>query len=367
MATHSFRALSFSAAVLLLAGCGGGLAQAPGAPSIASLVGLPVPGAIALQQHPDTSKSWVAPNAKSTKILLYVADQYTNDVNIYEYKSGATVGKITGFSLPYGLCVDAIGDVFVTSYYSATVIEYAHGSKTQVEKLDTGGNAIGCSVSPSGDLAVSNYGSPGGAGSLVVFPNATGKPIRYTNSKFYYPWAPGYDSHGNLYVEAADEGLQTSVYELPLGGTSLKSVTCTQRINLAAGVMWDGKFITLADQGYAADTTEIYQATESPSGDLTLVGATNLRGEGSCIQVSIAQPFVVGKENTPINLVQGSAVVGGNIDCGDQTFGYWNYPEGGLPSKELSMPTVVRRSIDAMPDKITTEYWGQAVSIKEGG
>jgi len=361
---HRRRRFAFCSAVLLLGGCAGGSGN-PGASPIASFAGLPLPAAIALRQQPDTSKSWISPAASKTKVLLYIADQYTDDVYIDQYKSAAPVGKITGLKLPFGLCVDAVGDIYVTDYYGESVTKYAHGSIKAGTTLDTGGPAIGCSVSPDGDLAVSNYGLFSHAGSVVVFTKASGKPTSYTNAELWYPWSPGYDNRGNLYVEAANNGQHTSVFELPTGGTSLRSVTFAQPIEQAAGVMWDGKYITLTDQGYPGFTTEIYQTVELPSGDLSLVAATNLRGSVSCSEAGIAQPFIVGRLNTPINSIQGNVVVGGNQDCGDDTFGYWNYPTGGVPFKELTLRTGFKGSRNVAPSKTTTEYSGQAVSIKE--
>ncbi len=52
--------------------------------------------------HPDRNRSSMLPNAKVSKALLYVGDDSTNDVYVYDYKSGKLVGTLTGFDGPYG-------------------------------------------------------------------------------------------------------------------------------------------------------------------------------------------------------------------------------------------------------------------------
>ena len=85
--------------------------------------------------HSDRSRSWMDPaygvkGAKKKSELLYVGDDSTNDVFVYDYKSGAQVGQLTGFDGPYGMCVDAKGDVYVANFDNGTTTEYAHGGTT---------------------------------------------------------------------------------------------------------------------------------------------------------------------------------------------------------------------------------------------
>jgi hypothetical protein len=52
---------------------------------------------------------------------------------------------------------------------------------------------------------------------------------------------------------------------------------------------------------------------------------------------AVLNPFVVGKENTPVNTAQGNVVVGSNLYCFDSSGGggieFWHYPKGGNPFK----------------------------------
>lgn len=44
---------------------------------------------------------------------------------MYDYPSGTQVGTLTGFSEPYGMCINTEGDVFITNFGSGYVDEYA--------------------------------------------------------------------------------------------------------------------------------------------------------------------------------------------------------------------------------------------------
>lgn len=101
--------------------------------------------------------------------------------------------------------------------------------------------------------------------------------------------------------------------------------------------MWDGKYITLTDQNYdATESTAIYQATESKSGNLKVVGTTDLTDTCNQTRADVPQPFIVGDLNTPVLRRQGTLVAGGNIAC-HARLDYWAYPfPSGNPIVVLS-------------------------------
>jgi hypothetical protein len=122
-----------------------------------------------------------------------------------------------------------------------------------------------------------------------------------------------------------------SVCELKSGvGSSLKTISFNKQICTSGGVLWDGKYLTFTDQGYDCGlVTTIYRAIEKHGG-LVVVGKTILR-EKPC-GAAVAQPFIVGKRNTPANREQGSVVVGANPSCySPYKVAYWHYPRGGRP------------------------------------
>ena len=70
-------------------------------------------------RHFNHGKSWVLPAGKQW--LLYVSDGSSGTVDIYDYRAraGKLYGQITGFSAPYGQCVDHSGNVYIADLGAA--------------------------------------------------------------------------------------------------------------------------------------------------------------------------------------------------------------------------------------------------------
>lgn len=377
-------AVRFANAVLYIAAASlaacGALREAQGSmPSVGTLGTMPqsrVPNAVARWHapyrlvvwaqptHRDHGPSWMSPEAKTIKRLLYISDQDTDDVFVYNYASRKMLGKITGFNYPYGQCVDKRGDVWIANFMgqssgqTGSVAEYRHGGTELLKVFYATGYPIGCAVDPmTGNLAVANYYSPGsgtgGIGSVDVFSQASGARKTFSNGKCAALWPPAYDQSGNLFAEglsAESSGLWTGVCELRAAGRRLAARTTEEKIWLPGSAMWDGKYVTLTDQEYQnGDTTAIYQINDTTRGRIRFVGTTILEDHCSGNGAKIAQPFAVGKQNTPSNVAQAKVVVGGNLDCTGR-FDYWRYTAGGDPKFSLS----------AAPQK----PYGESVSIR---
>jgi hypothetical protein len=309
------------AAAAVLSGCGGSQ---------------PSMGASTEIRHPERNGSWMSPTAAQAKVLLYASDRDKAVVHVYNYKTGAAVGRLEGFQAPLGQCVDRKGDVFIADYAQQLVYEYAHGGKAPITELQAEGSPIGCSVAPNGDLAVTNYSTASGHADIVIFQHASGTPTSYSNTACYYLSLPGYDGDGNLYVQASTYGSQQDICELPRGSATMKTVN-SNVITSLNGVMWDGKYVTLAVFATSSGNTHIYQMKESASGDLTKVSETSL-SLSNCRYTSLAQPFIVGNTNTPSNKHQGTAIVGSLQACIGPVE-VWAYPEGGNPTRTFKSPS----------------------------
>lgn len=299
-------------------------------------------------------RSWMSPDAKKAKKLLYVSDGATRSVYVYNYKTRAMVGQLTGFAIPEGQCVDKKGDVWITDANGgAPVVEYAHGGTNPIKSLPTRGYAFGCSVSPDGDLAVSNTYSSNQykIGDIEVWRHASGAPTSFKNTECPTPGPPGYDDNGTLYVESSPPfGPHANVCELRKGGKKLTFISVSQQIGGPGGVQWDGKELTLTDTAYdGTSTTAIYQAWGPPS-ELEIIGTTALSDPCDGGYTSVDQPFIVGATNTPVSHEEGTVVVGSNGLCKSRV-DFWSYPAGGNPIATLS-------PAPAQPE-------GQSVSISE--
>lgn len=293
------------------------------------------------------------PEAKSIKRLLYVSDQ-DGAVYVYDFDTGREVGTLNNVLDPDGQCVDARGDVWIAEDfgYAGYVTEYPHGGIHALRTLPTVvGPAMGCAVDPkNGNLAVVTAQWENANASVLIFNNTSFSYAAYSNQNCGYTGTPGYDDKGNLYFEAGAVTWR-GICELRAGG----SVLVTRTTNISgigqSGVMWDGKYLTITVvPPYNPRLTAIYRVKiKSGTGKLVAIGKTLLH-DSHCGGTSVAQPFIVGKHNTPENNKQGSIVVGGNAVCGYR-FDFWRYPREGRLLGEL---------VDAPRDPV-----GQSVSIKE--
>ena len=288
---------------------------------------------------------WMSSHAKQEDLIYVGMVLSPSGVFVYDYKTGAMVGERGGFNFegPGGMCVDTLGDVWITSTGTAQIVEYAHGSDMPLQTLSTDQNPIGCSVSPNGDLAVTNYMSTHRFSTIQVWKHASGTPTTYSLPQAcYFMFPPGYDNKGNLYIET-----QNNICALPAGASGLKVVPFDKKINYPIGVMWDGKYITLADQRYDGGyTPAIYRAVRTASGGLRSVGVTLLQYAPSETD-SGGQPFFVGKKNTPANDQQSKVFIDYYSSYLKTWVEYYHY-ESGVPFRSF-------------PSSYSTS--GQAVSL----
>ena len=263
---------------------------------------------------------------------MYVGDWSTNDVYVTGYPSGKSVGTLTGFDAPYGMCVDAKGDVYIANYYGGSVVEYAHGGASVVNTYLLDGNPMGCAVDRKSDLAVTSF-NPGEA---VVY--AGGDPSKGTaySGACAAQWPMGYDDNANLVGIGEENGgsivacalLAGSHSIITLGGCCSGPVT----IDFPGSTTWDGKFLAIGDQ--VSGGMEIERVTLSGA-TLKVSGLTTLSDDCNGSYLDTPVPFVLGKRNTPVNRKQGSAVIGPNLWCQPGGINRWLYPKGGPPAKRL--------------------------------
>jgi hypothetical protein len=294
----------------------------------------------------------MSPRAKTIKVLLYVGDWSTNDIYVYDYKSGAAVGTITGADEPYGMCVDAKGDIYVANFGSGTAVEYAHGGTTAIQTYSPGGEPMGCAVDAKGDVAVTSF-DPGG---VTVYSKGNPKKSKtYADPDCEYSWSFGYDNKGDLLGVGEHQSI---VFCAVLAGSkkmvTLQTGSGFPQDDFAGGVTWDGKYFAIGDQEMGGTyQTGIFRAALNGL-TLTYYGDTTFSDDCYSNYVDDVNPFIVGKKNTPVNDKQGNANVGPNLWCNDagtSKVDYWHYPAGGLPYKYLSSP----------PD----EPYGAGVSIAQ--
>lgn len=311
------------AAIVSLAGCGASTESAVTPNSVR-------PARVGHQ------RSWMSPLAGKKSKLLYVSAFDGNDVSVYDYPAGTSVGTLTGFTAPSGQCVDAKGDVYIADYGTGAVDEYAHGGTSPIKTFSTPTDAFGCSVDKNGDLAVTDFQGPDyGAGSVTVFPNGSTTGVVYSNpTNCYYIWPAGYDNSGNLIMIAENQASESvTICALLKGSSSLTTVDASGfTIYSPNSTMWDGKYIALGDQQLGGSSQSgVIEATLS---DSTLTYHAQIALSDPCDQgyTHVVLPFIVGHKNTPVNDKQSVAIVGSNEFC-HTYFRFWHYPKGGRPFK----------------------------------
>jgi hypothetical protein len=261
----------------------------------------------------------MAPDAKH-RDLLYVSDLGTELVDVYSYPEGKLKGTLSGFQAVHGGCVDAQGNVFITS--SERIYEFAHGGSKPIRTLiDAGYGPTGCSVDPtSGTLAVANIGPISGSagGNIAFYKHAKGRAGMHSDPSIFLYYDCAYDGHGNLYVTGGDMHGFFTFAEVAAGGVSFANITLDQSINVPGGVQWDGKHVAVEDQGAGYRGSTVYRfAITGSSG--TKVGTTNLGGSSDVIQFWL----------------DGKKLIGPNIGSAPNVM-FWKYPAGGSALKTIT-------------------------------
>ena len=292
--------------------------------------------------HTDHGQSFILPDKKKKKGgLLYVGDDETNDVYVYDYPKGTAAGTLTGFDGPYGECSDSKGDVYIANFDAGDVVEYGHGGTKILNTYDSGGTPIGCSVDSKGNVSATSFDP----GEITVF--AGGDPSKgttYTGSCTYI-WTAGYDNNDNLIAVGETSSGGRCYNGLASGGKSLESLSFSGTIDFPGGSHWDGAYMGLGDQ----EANGTYQ---TGTWRVTLSGTT-LTATGSEVAYSdtcyntytdVVNPdFTNGKTNiSPDKKKKGGSantMIGANLWCpdgGTGEVGYWAYPAGGAKSGSLS-------------------------------
>jgi hypothetical protein len=226
--------LGVAIATFALAGCAGSQSGSPGT----------LPQNRSNAARGERGGSWISSNA-TTQDLLYVSNDYSNDVDVYALPSGSLVGTLTGFKSPKSLCVDKSGDVFIPDSRAADIVEYAHGGSQPIKTLEDTESPSGCSVDPTtGNLAVSNASD-----FVSVYKNASGAPVNYAT-----PWPAlfaAYDDSGDVFVSGYDdEGIQVAQLRRKWKAVGIVWLDKSpgRQFNVA-GMQWYGKDLVIAHTG----------------------------------------------------------------------------------------------------------------------
>ncbi len=265
----------------------------------------------------------MAPQAKQ-KPLIYVSSPLTNDVYAYAYATHQLMGTLTGFTTPYGLCVDTTGDIWVANDGASQLVEYAHGGSNPIATLsDSNEYPEGCAVdSSTGNLAVANFSSKSGSGNVAIYVGAKGTPKTYTDSNIVNYRFCGYDTKGNLFVDGANGSSAFVLAELPKGGSTFTNIPIEQTIEWPGGVQWDGKHVAVGD----SDTVTVYQINPASG---KVAGSTKLDGANYVNEFWIDGSVATRKD------ARKARVIAPSQDAG--SLALYKYPAGGTALWSISV------------------------------
>ncbi|MBV8066876.1 MAG: hypothetical protein JO113_02785 [Candidatus Eremiobacteraeota bacterium] len=290
-------------ALAMCSACGGG---SPVAPSNAALsfqyVGrtLSVNGRLvtaARPPNPVPRLATIVPERHGDKHFEYIFSDYETYASIFDYpKSTKQIGTIYGdggqgcTNVLYGYGQKTFwnigGDTQITEYKVP---------QTPIKTLsDSIGAPSSCAMNARGDLAVGilyNNSGPGG-GDIIIFKHARGSGTAYTtplDEEFF----DGYDPQGNLFADGfTGDRSGFELIELPKGSNKFQTITTSNVVQFPGSVQWDGKYLTVVDQG----TNAVYQYNVSGT-QATLKGTVTLSGAGDCAQTWIVRGLIYCADN----------------------------------------------------------------------
>jgi hypothetical protein len=245
------------------------------------------------------------------KKFEYVFNYYGTYASIFDYpKSTKQVGSIYGDG-GQG-CTNALygyGKGIMWNVGGQTAITEYKVPQTPIKTLSAPYSfPTSCAMDTSGDLAVGIFFESGaGGGDVVIFKNASGSGTVYS-TPLQAEYFDGYDPQGNLFADGFASSGYFALVELPKGSSKFQTITTSNTVSFPGSVQWDGKYLTVFDQG----TEALYQYTISGT-KATMKNTVQLSGSGDCAQTWIVK---------------------GLIYCGDAgTDGgeVFKYPAGGSP------------------------------------
>lgn len=245
-------------AAALIAGCGG-------APSFAPAV----PPAFAQRL------------ARKTGEVQYFSNFYGSGTLLeFDYpKSESQIGSISFNG--GGFCTKGVRTFWVTA--SDEIAEFKVGGATPIRVLKAGAYTSGCAIDPAtGDLAALDAIS----GGVTIFHKARGKG-KVIGGGLGRPYFAGYDDESNLFVDGFTGSGALGLMELKNGSSGFVTITTSNTVEFPGSVQWDGKYLTVTDQGAGA----IYRYTVSGT-TATLNGTVLLSGASDCAASWIEGPYV---------------------------------------------------------------------------
>jgi hypothetical protein len=251
--------------------------------------------------------------AKSkSKYFDYIINLYGTYASIFDYpKSTKQIGTITNVG-GQG-CTNVLYGYGKKKFWivagSNQITEYEVPQKP-LRTLSTpdGSMPSSCAMDSDGNLAVGDLHN----GDVIIYPHAKGSGNEIP-SPLFAEYFDGYDDKGNLFFDGFDINTNVLFEELPKGSSTVRPISTSNTIRFPGSVQWDGKYLTVFDQG----TNDFYQYNVKGT-EATLKHTVALSGSSDCAQTWIAT---------------GVVYCG---DAGNDNGEVFKYPAGGSPVAVLT-------------------------------
>lgn len=270
-------------------------------------------------------RSWMLPEAKRED-LMYASDVDLHKVFVLSFPTGKLVGTLSFSDLPWGLCSDRAGHVFVTRFRlhgaRGTITEFGHGDPNPITSRSLPvGESGACAVdATSGNVAVTSGGSPKGANTVSIFaaPLQKKTPPRVieapsTLSTLLYC---AYDNYGNLFFTPIEYSTGPMLVELQPGANSLTNINLSGSRFGGGPLQWYGT--------YMATTLPTVEHVTVSGGTGEVIGTTQLKRVNN--KVFGSSQFWI--QDRKIVAPFGCRIEHCRIE-GD-SLGVWTYPNGSL-------------------------------------
>lgn len=247
---------AFAAPAAVLAGC-----SSANAPSDLAAVSARAPGPVASPafRPPQGPKpaGWISRDALD-RHLVYAADGGAVAIFPERGHNPKAIGYLTdGIESAYGLCVDRYGNLYVANQYGDSVEEYPRGymhpTKTYSQDLERPLYPI---VDSSGDLWVGNADN----GTVVEFASGSTSVKQVLQTAGTEADGMDFDQQGNLYVAFRNyyysSGYSGSIEEFPAG--SSKGTILGMNLNQPQGLIVTNTGTILAVETGSSDRIDVF-------------------------------------------------------------------------------------------------------------
>ena len=278
----------------------------------------------------DHRKSWISPDVKRARHMLFETDYGSGVVDMYTVPNMALKGQITGLDGPQGACSDSSGNVWVTNTNTRQVFQYSRTGTLLKTINDSYGYPTGCAVNNSnGNVAIANIvNNTYYDGGVVIYPNGSGSGTEINNPGQDEYFFDAYDTSGNLYVDG------THNYDFVLSECRSGSSSChTLKVSSASvgfpgGVSWNKvtSQLVVVDQKCGGNLESCAYAG-AVSGNTYKVTSTTALSNYDGTACDVDQPTLA---------PSAKYVAGGCFSFGStsitSTVDRWAFPAGGTPT-----------------------------------